>query len=105
MPKITAQDLHIQRGDDSTVTFVHSDDNGPIDLTGHTIVFESSSAVLTQNALITDAQAGTYTLSFPRGHTAQLPRRSESYRVYYYPSGLTGTRETKFHGYLIIGSD
>tara|TARA_R110000824_G_scaffold37651_2_gene115753 strand:+ start:74 stop:391 length:318 start_codon:yes stop_codon:yes gene_type:complete len=102
MASVTIQNLNIKQGDDATFTLVHSDDNGPIDLTGHTIVFDSSSEFLTQDAVITDAVNGAYSLSFLRVETSQLTRSAESFKVYYYPAGLSGVRATKFEGTIFV---
>ena len=102
MSSITIQNLNIKQGDDATFTLVHSDANGPINLTGHTIVFDSSSEFLTQDAVITDAVNGAYSLTFLRANTAQLTRSAESFKVLYYPTGLEGVRTTKFEGSVFV---
>tara|TARA_R110002153_G_scaffold269603_1_gene435315 strand:- start:163 stop:480 length:318 start_codon:yes stop_codon:yes gene_type:complete len=105
MSSITIQNLNIKQGDDATFSLLHSDDNGPINLTGYTIVFDSSSEFLTQDAAIIDAVNGTYSLTFLRVNTAQLTRSSESYEVFYYPAGLSGVRATKFKGTVLVDLD
>ena len=105
MASVTEQSLSIKQGDDTTFNLVHSDDNGPIDLTGYTIVFDSSSEFLTQDAVITDAINGAYSLSFLRVETSQLTRSAETYEVFYYPAGLSGVRATKFKGTVFVDLD
>ena len=105
MASVTIQNLNIKQGDDATFTLVHSDDNGPIDLTGYTIVFDSSSEFLTQDAVITSAVNGAYSLTFLRADTEQLTRSAESFKVYYYPAGLSGVRATKFEGTIFVDLD
>ena len=102
MAKISVRDLDIIRGDDTVFTLTHTASGVPVDLTGYTIVVNSSSEFLTQDAVITDAVNGEYSINFTSDKTSLLTRSRESYKMEYYPSGLTGTKQTKFEGTISV---
>ena len=99
---ITEQDLSVKKGDDKPYHFTHSDDGGAVNLTGYVIMLHSSSEYLEQEAVITDAANGKYSITFDRSNTDMLTRSAESYEVAYYSSGIEGPKTTKFKGSILV---
>jgi hypothetical protein len=104
--ELATYDFELRKGNDKTLSFRYlTDDNLPVDLTGALIVFQTTIPVLVQDAVITDAVDGQFTITFDRAATVDLTENRVSYEIEMYPTGLTGTKDTLFGGKIKLTNE
>lgn len=78
---LASYDFVIRQGFDKTVRFRAIGGGIPIDLTGSVMRFNCSLDVFDQDAIISDALAGEFDVTFPKAITANLAQRRVKYEV------------------------
>lgn len=79
---LDSYDIVVRRGFDKIVKFRYIANGEPVDLTGSTIDFNCSLDTFDQQAVITDAIAGEFEISFPKEITLDLTQRRQKYEVF-----------------------
>tara|TARA_R110002096_G_scaffold169638_1_gene341320 strand:- start:81 stop:419 length:339 start_codon:yes stop_codon:yes gene_type:complete len=102
---IPEYDINIYQGDDKTIKFRYSADGVAVDLTGYTITLECAAITLNKTALIAPDQvlnAGEYEFTYIPADTIGLESVRPKYEVVFWPTGLAGTKSTKYKGTIYI---
>jgi hypothetical protein len=99
---IPVYDFALIKGDDHTKKFQCKDGDNPTDLTGYTIQLESEEDSLDKEATITNATEGKFEFTFVPADTETLTSKRVRYKVVFYPSGLSGVKNTEFWGSINI---
>lgn len=97
-------DIEIYQGDDKTLKFRYKSANVPVDITSYVIKLECSISELEKTAVIADqiTNIGEFSFVYVPADTLATTSRRVKYEVVFYPTGLTGTKETKFAGSIYI---
>tara|TARA_R110002153_G_C13156003_1_gene482532 strand:+ start:373 stop:696 length:324 start_codon:yes stop_codon:yes gene_type:complete len=98
-------DFCIRQGDDKTVAFQYKSGNVGVDITDYVIEFVCADPSLNQTASITDVSIGKFSLTFTEALTAPLADVCLSYKVVFYPTGLSGVKNTKYEGKITVDKD
>lgn len=97
-------DIELYSGDDRTLKFRYKSNDVPVDITGYEIELECTAPELEKMAVIADQTTypGEYSFVYVPSDTLGLEIRRVKYEVVFWPTGLSGTKETKYGGSLTI---
>lgn len=97
-------DIELYSGDDKTLKFRYKSNGVAVDITGYEIELECTAPELEKVAVIADqtTSAGEYSFVYVPSDTLGLEVRRVKYEVVFWPTGLLGTKETKYGGSIII---
>lgn len=101
---IPEYDFSLFKGDDVTKKFRYKAADLVVDLTGYVIQLETNVDSLDKTAIIFDPTSGEFEFTFDRVDTETLTQRRVKYKVVFYPTGLIGSRTTKFCGSINLNS-
>ena len=98
---IPEYDIELYQGDDKTFKFRYKADDLPVDITGYVIELECTEPTLDKTAAIAPDQVtntGEYEFVFVPADSQTLEASRVGYEVVFYPTGLSGTKNTKLRG-------
>jgi len=97
-------DIELYSGDDKTLKFRYKTSGAAIDITSYEIELECSSPELAKMAVIADqtTNTGEYSFVYVPADTIGLEVRRVKYEVVFWPTGLTGTKQTMYRGSILI---
>ena len=91
--------LKLNAGDDNTIKMRYRNKDGtPYDIAGYVIVLECEEPALTKQAVITRSTEGEFEFRYSKANTLNINKKNMGYEVVFYPSGLSGTKNTVFDG-------
>tara|TARA_R110002096_G_scaffold31707_1_gene92735 strand:- start:169 stop:501 length:333 start_codon:yes stop_codon:yes gene_type:complete len=101
---IPEYDFSLFKGDDKTKQFRYKAAGVVVDISGYVIQLETNVGSLDKTATISDPLTGEFEFTFDRVDTEALTQRRVKYKVVFYPTGLIGSRITKFGGSINLNS-
>ena len=98
---IPVYNLRLNSGDNTTIKMRYKGaDNTPVNISLYRIDLECEESSLSKTAIITDAVNGSFEFIFEPSDTASVSGRNLNYEIVFYPTGISGNKETILEGMI-----